>query len=369
MNKYISILAGALLVASCSNEKGTVTVKVPTDGPKQLIVTHGLVSDMLNATTQADLNLVSDTLDVTNGKASIKIDERGDASYIIQVAPMNGIEFYASPGESLTVDVESIDPLDYAIKGSQLMEDATKLWKITNPIMREYYAMAEKGQPSMEDVQAFMQKYENAVVDFIKANPKSPAVPYAMFDLEGESLKNAFDSISPEAKNSILYPLIEKQMQKGNEQAEEMKALEEKRDALKGTAAPGFTLKDLQGKNVSLSDFKGKWVVLDFWGSWCGWCIKGFPKLKEAYKDYAGKLEVIGIDCNESEEEWREGVAKHELPWVNVYNPSDSSLLSDYLISGFPTKIIVDPEGKIANITVGEDPSFFNTLSSLINGK
>lgn len=362
-------MVGALLLASCSNEKGTVTVKVPADGPKQLIVTHGLVSDMLNAKTQDDLNLITDTLDVSNGKATLKIDERGNARYIIQVSQIGGIDFYTRPGESLTVNVTSYDPLDYTVAGSKLMEDATKLRKITEPLMRDYIALAQKGQPSMEEIQNFMQGYEKAVVDFIKANPKSPAVPYAMFDLEGESLKNAFDSISPEAKNSILYPLIEKQMQRGNEQAEEMKALEEKRDALNGTAAPGFTLKDLQGKNVSLSDFKGKWVVLDFWGSWCGWCIKGFPKLKEAYKEYAGKLEVIGIDCNESEEDWRDGVAKHELPWVNVYNPSDSSLLNDYLISGFPTKVIVNPEGKIANITVGEDPSFFDTLSSLINGK
>ncbi len=369
MKKFLSIIAGMLVLASCSNEKGTVSVTVPTDGPKQLIVTHCLVSDMINATTQADLNLVTDTIDVANGKATLKVDERGDARYIIQVAPKSGIEFYTRPEESLKVNVESIDPLDYSVSGSQLMEDATKLNKITTPLMREYYALAEKGQPTMEDVQSFMQKYEKAVVDFIKANPKSPAVVYAMFDLEGESLKNAYDSITPEAKASLLFPIIEKQMQKGNEQAEEMKALEEKREGLNGTMAPAFTLKNLQGKDVSLSDFKGKWVVLDFWGSWCGWCIKGFPKLKEAYKEYAGKLEVIGIDCNETEEEWREGVAKHELPWVNVYNPNDTKVLEEYLITGFPTKVIVNPEGKIANITVGEDPSFFTTLASLINGK
>ncbi len=369
MKKYLTIMAAVLALASCSNEKGTVTVSVPTDGPKQLIVTHGLVSDMLNAKTQDDLNLVTDTLDVTSGKTTLKIDERGDARYFIQVSQMEGIDLYTRPGETLKVNVVSYDPLDYSVAGSQLMVDVTKLNKITTPLMKEYYAMAEKGQPTMEEVQAFMQKYEKAVVDFIKTNPKSPAVPYAMFDLEGESLKNAYDSITPEAKKSILFPIIEKQMQKGNEQAAEMKAMEEKREALNGSMAPGFTLKDLQGKDVSLSDFKGKWVVLDFWGSWCGWCIKGFPKLKEAYKEYAGKLEVIGIDCNETEEEWREGVKKHELPWVNVYNPRETNLLDEYLISGFPTKVIVNPEGKIANITVGEDPSFFTTLSSLINTK
>ena len=58
---------------------------------------------------------------------------------------------------------------------------------------------------------------------------------------------------------------------------------------------------------------------------------------------------------------------KFKLPWVYVYNPEGTSILSDYAVQGFPTKIIVNPEGKIANITVGENPAFFDTLAKLIN--
>ncbi len=58
---------------------------------------------------------------------------------------------------------------------------------------------------------------------------------------------------------------------------------------------------------------------------------------------------------------------KYKLPWVNVYNPEGTTILSDYAVQGFPTKIIVNPEGKIANITVGENPAFFDTLAKLIN--
>ncbi|MCH5225384.1 MAG: redoxin domain-containing protein [Muribaculaceae bacterium] len=130
--------------------------------------------------------------------------------------------------------------------------------------------------------------------------------------------------------------------------------------------APSFTLKDLEGKDVSLSDFRGKWVILDFWGSWCPWCIKGFPELKEAYEKYAGHLEIIGIDCRESEEAWKAGVEQYQLPWVNLYNPEGSSLLAEYEVKGFPTKVIVNPEGKIANVTIGHDPAFFTVLSSLL---
>lgn len=130
--------------------------------------------------------------------------------------------------------------------------------------------------------------------------------------------------------------------------------------------APNFTLNDINGKPLSLSDLRGKWVVLDFWGSWCPWCIKGFPALKEAYKEYGGKVEILGIDCRDTEEKWKEAVKKYELPWLQVYNPGNNDLIEKYQIQGFPTKFIIDPEGNIANVTIGEDLGFFDILKSLV---
>lgn len=148
----------------------------------------------------------------------------------------------------------------------------------------------------------------------------------------------------------------------------QMREIEQKIEAMQSgdVDAPGFTLKNLDGNEVSLSDFRGKWIILDFWGSWCPWCIKGFPELKEAYQKYAGELEIIGIDCRESEAEWKAGVEKYQLPWVNVYNPADSNLTEEYNVPGYPTKVIVDPQGKIRNITIGHDPEFYVALTELM---
>lgn len=132
--------------------------------------------------------------------------------------------------------------------------------------------------------------------------------------------------------------------------------------------APGFSLPDLDGKMVSLADFKGKWVILDFWGSWCKWCIAGIPEMKGIYEKYHGDgLEIIGIDCRESVENWKAGVEKYQLPWVNVYNSPDapSTILADYQVPGFPTKVIVDPEGKVFDIVVGEDPVFYEIINAI----
>lgn len=129
--------------------------------------------------------------------------------------------------------------------------------------------------------------------------------------------------------------------------------------------APDFELNDINGKPLKLSSLRGKYVILDFWGSWCVWCIKGVPAMKDAYNKYAGKFEILGIDCGDSEEKWKQAVARYELPWLHVYNPKNSKVLEDYCIEGFPTKIIIDPEGCIVKAIVGEDPAFYTLLDSL----
>ncbi len=130
-----------------------------------------------------------------------------------------------------------------------------------------------------------------------------------------------------------------------------------------GSIAPDFTLNDINGKPLSLTSLRGQYVILDFWGSWCGWCIKGFPKMKEYYAKYKGKFEILGIDCNDPEDRWKAAVKEYELPWLHVYCPKDNtSVLRDYGIQGFPTKIIIGPDGKVVKEIIGEDPAFYTLL-------
>lgn len=152
------------------------------------------------------------------------------------------------------------------------------------------------------------------------------------------------------------------------DQAKKRAEMEEKAKKVQasGVEAPDFTLNDIQGKPLSLSSLKGKYVVIDFWGSWCIWCIKGMPKMKEYYEKYKGKFEILGVDCNDTEAKWKAAVEKHQLPWLHVYNPKTSDVLSKYAIQGFPTKIIVGPDGKIVKTIVGEDPAFYTLLDELM---
>lgn len=367
MKKYILISSALLSMMSCAAENKDVTVTLPADGPDKIVVHHDLVSDMLSARRRTDLRTVSDTITSVDGKFTFSLDPKGPAHYMLEISDENVADFYASPGESINVAVETLSPIEYSVSGTQLTEDITAIEKLTAPLDKEYAAMTSSGQqPSEAQMKDLMERYDTTLASFLSKNPDSPAVAYVLLNMRGEDFLNAYGNMTAKAKESILMPFVERQAEAARETIE----MQKKREAmLNGTTeAPAFTLKDLQGKDVSLSEFRGKWVILDFWGSWCGWCIKGMPRLKEAYKEYVGKVEIIGIDCNETDQAWRDGVAKYELPWVNLYNPKDSGLLEQYLVEGFPTKVIISPEGKIAEITVGEDPAFYSKLARLVGG-
>ncbi len=354
-----------LTLFSASAADGVATVLLPkgTD-MKQLIVSHASIDNLVSARRQSDLKIIYDTVPVKKDKAEFKLDAAQASRYSIALGEQSNVDFYAAPGETINVEVSKITPLDYVVTGTELMEGLTALAAVTKPIEQQYYTIASSGNATREQLEPIMAAYDKAVKNFIGMYPKSQAIPFAILDLEGEDFLKAYDSLTPEARKSILMPMADTQKEKVEQELEVERRQAEMMSGNK--PAPGFSLPDVTGKMVSPSDFKGKWVILDFWGSWCGWCIKGFPALKEAYKKYEGKLEVIGIDCNETREAWLAGVKKYSLPWVNVYNGEAPALLMEYGIQGFPTKAIINPEGHLVDITVGEDPTFYQKLASLI---
>ena len=165
-------------------------------------------------------------------------------------------------------------------------------------------------------------------------------------------------------KNGPLAPIAQA-FEEGMKRAKIFE--ENKKNIVEGTMAPDFTLKDINGEELTLSSLRGKYVVLDFWGSWCGWCIKGIPDMKKYYEKYKGKMEILGIDCRDTEEKWKAAVAKYELPWLHVRNEGEPDVSLLYAVQGYPTKIVIDPEGKIAKIVVGESPAFYEYLDELFN--
>ncbi len=283
----------------------------------------------------------------------------------------------AIPGESMKIVKTTADRYD--VTGTGFYEkyhkvdlDMENLSKETRDLYKqieETVAVDEQKAMKMyqESYLPAKANYDKKLMEYIKAHPAEETSVMLINDLETlEQVNEAVAALSPEVRDGRMKPIYESRIAtlelEAREAEEKAKAATKHAD---GIQAPDFTLNDINGKPFSLSSLRGKYVVLDFWGSWCIWCIKGFPQMKEYYAKYAGKFEILGLDCNDKEEKWKASVAQNELPWLHVYVPRASSLLQDYGIMGFPTKIILDPEGKIVKTIVGEDPEFYTILDSL----
>ena len=171
----------------------------------------------------------------------------------------------------------------------------------------------------------------------------------------------------PVIDKSVWKPVVEQRKQSAQLLAMTMKAKENIRD---GGEAPDFELNDNKGTAVVLSSFRGKWVVLDFWGTWCGYCLKGIPDMKRAYEKHKAKCEFISIDCNDDYDKWVAALDKYQMPWVHLYNSENSAPEENvsvrYAIEGYPTKIIITPEGVIHKIFVGESSDFYDELNRVV---
>ena len=133
--------------------------------------------------------------------------------------------------------------------------------------------------------------------------------------------------------------------------------LERGRQFRVGAQAADFTKKTLDGQEVSLSQWRGKYVLLDFWGSWCGPCRASHPHLKELYQKYKDDVVFVSVaeeqtkDIEKARANWRKAVETDGLTWTQILNNEDKdrcNLVNLYHVTSFPTKILIDPEGKIA---------------------
>lgn len=175
-------------------------------------------------------------------------------------------------------------------------------------------------------------------IEFVKTYPDSPVslriVSYRSSSVPSAQIKELISYLSPAQQAT---PEIEKL----RKYAENLSRTEP------GAPAADFTLTDAEGKTFSLSEEKGRYVLLDFWASWCAPCRASFPLIASLQKKYADeRFTLIGVSVDKKEEAWHKALKEENATWRMVCDPK-GSVAHGYAVSTIPLLVLVGPDGKI----------------------
>ncbi|WP_140939199.1 TlpA disulfide reductase family protein [Sphingobacterium lumbrici] len=195
-----------------------------------------------------------------------------------------------------------------------------------------------------DEVPALKQRLiHHVMIPYIRKNPNSPVTHTALgvvaSSMEYNLTQSAFDLLSPEIKNS--YPL-----------QQFAKMLERTAKTGEGIVAPDITLPNEQGKLVSLSSLQGKYVLVDFWASWCSPCRGTIPMLKEIYEKYKDKgFEILSVSIDKNGQQWKTALEEEKMPWYQVLDEKHE-IGKLYQVSSIPRCYLIDKDGTIISRNV-----------------
>ena len=256
-------------------------------------------------------------------------------------------DFYDATGSTATKNLETLiadfGKKNYVVAKSFNAIDSLK--KINAPDSLVINAINAKNN-GIQDLNSyltnFLQSNNNEIICSIALGWASRSFPQQDFEA-------ALDGSVKKYPTSDLLKNMQKTYFMQKEQAQESQ-----KSSWVGKKAPELNLPDANGKIISLASFHGKYLLIDFWASWCGPCRMENPNVVKAYNEFKGKkFAILGVSLDKNKDSWQQAIKEDNLAWAQVsdLNEWNSSAVKTYQFQGIPFNVLVDPTGKI----IGEE--------------
>lgn len=368
MKKLALYTAIGILLAGCSQptEKGDFEIKAHIDNAP-------LGTVYLEELTLQEAKIV-DTVNLkdASGKFSLKGIVPEQALYRIRFGDTR--KFILLGLDAGTMEIEGdfnnleavkIENSEASTEIQQLLKEASAKNKSLSEEMRALDSLHQARTPDsvLQPRVAALQAKEKELAQYIlhaASTTKSPAVAvFAMSMVNTQALLADRQVIEDTKKrfpaNTLVISLTNKLTEIGQTASAQQGAAAEGEDAnltnIKiGQEAPNFSLPDPSGKKISLSSFRGKYVLVDFWASWCKPCRMENPNVVNAYNAYKNKnFTVVGVSLDKKKEAWLDAIKTDGLTWDHVSDLQfwESAVVPLYGISSIPTNMLLDPQGKV----------------------
>jgi peroxiredoxin len=324
----------AVKSVSVKKESAAKAVK-PVDG----FIINGNIAGLADGTSVQLLNGSTGVPEQTTTSQKGKFSFTGkvaspDFKLIVFNSQPPYITVFADNSEiSITGSKDAIDNAE--IKGSASQNDFAAFTKTVKPYEE---LIAGKGRYEVQ----FMDEAASAMETFIKGHNSAYITPLAIYrynQVTGDyaKLEEMYNSLVGDVKTTAMANYLSQQ-------------IAENKKAAYGMQVADFSQADTSGKNISLSNFKGKYVLVDFWASWCGPCRAENPNVVNTFTKFKDKnFTVLGVSLDRTKQPWLDAIAADGLTWTHVSDLQfwNNAVAQQFGIQSIPQNLLLDPEGKL----------------------
>jgi peroxiredoxin len=363
MSKLFYVFLGSVILFSCKRESKAqfnVSGKISNGTVKKIYLEESPVGSQ-----QA---LIVDSFNIAqDGSFRLKATTKEQSLYNLMLdGNMEPAAAVISDVSNVKVNID-VQQKDFTVEGSKastelksFMDNSLKKWSELNQLGMQMNGLiqAKASDSLLEEINkrglAVMANLKMQVENFVKTTSSPVAAVFAfskypqLFSIdEYESVMNSIAKRFPDHKGvATAKEINDKRIENYRKQEEA------RRTGWVGKQAPEISLPDVEGRPVTLSSFRGKFVLVDFWASWCGPCRKENPNVVSAFNRFKDKnFTILGVSLDESKSAWINAINKDNLTWTHVSDLKrwESVVVPVYGFAetGIPFNVLVDPSGKI----------------------